>query len=218
MLGANFQYGLQHSIDLANPRRLCSLLDQDGCERGHPLEQPVIVALAQERLQEVRQSLEILLVLVVVRDVVDYRVSLLASSFALVVCVSVWLLGLEDVAAVLTQGLQLRLLLRLREEAGQCVFIFRVDLLDLVGQVELVYIVDDHLKQLIVDGHTSLLRPDGLLSKVLFPEKDGVFETRLGTLASEEYGVWNLERLGQAQSHKFLDPLHERILKVRKTH
>ena len=102
------------------------------------------MAFAEELLEEVCQSLKVLLIVVVVGDVADDRVAFLGRCICTVPA-GFALLGWEYIAAVLTQWLELlRVLgLRLSEQASQRVVFLARDLLYLVRQIEALDIADD---------------------------------------------------------------------------
>ena len=102
VLGADLQDRLENCIQLADARGLRGLLDEDSCKCGYPLEEPVVMTLAQERFKEVRQAFKVLLIVVVVGDVADDCVALLSSSL---VGIALKLLLLEYVTAVLAESL-----------------------------------------------------------------------------------------------------------------
>ena len=56
--------------------------------------------------------------------------------------------------------------------------------MDLVGEVKSLDVVDNQLKELVIDGLAGLLGPDSFLAEVLDPEKDSVVETLNGGLTA----------------------------------
>lgn len=102
VLRANLEDCLENCVEFADARGLGRLLDQDLSESGDPLQEPVIVTPPQERLQEIGQSLEILLIVVVVGDVADDDMAFVGDSvLARLLPLLVW----EESITVLTQGL-----------------------------------------------------------------------------------------------------------------
>ena len=115
------------------------------------------MTLAQERLKEVRKSLKVLLVLIVISNVADHSVAFLSR---LGVVRRICLLWLEDITAILTadrEWLGCHLLLRLTEEAIQSVLILRTHFLNLISQVKLLNVANDGLHKLVIHRHASLL-------------------------------------------------------------
>ena len=78
VLRADLEDCLEHCVKLTDSRCLCGFLDKHCSECGHPLQKPVIVTFAQKRLKEVRQSLKVLLVLIVIGDVANHSVAFLS--------------------------------------------------------------------------------------------------------------------------------------------
>jgi hypothetical protein len=144
----------------------------------------VVLALHEEHLHEVGESHQILLVTIVIRDVLDYH-------------------GLRVAIKSLRLG-------GFGHDLTPTVFEDTRDtLLHPIGQVELVYVLHYTSEELIVNLGASELRPDLVLRDPIPPELDGILQTLIGRLSTEDHHIWDLQGLCEGRAHEFLIKLHE---------